>query len=65
MSRGTNGVLSQVGHRWGTPVKSKWMVMSKRRSVFSHTQAIAHDGKVQSFSYTDKDKPTHRGCMAA
>ncbi len=27
-----------TGGSGGTPVKSKWMVMSKRRSVFSHTK---------------------------
>ena len=33
----------------GAAVNSKWMVCSKRRSVFSHTQTVVHSGDEKSF----------------
>jgi len=42
------------------------MVVAKRRGVFSHTHPIGHSGDGKKlFSYTGKDRPTHRGGMAA
>ncbi len=47
------------GHRWGTPVSSKWMVCSKRRSVFSHTQTVVHSGDVKKFLRTQARTGRH------
>jgi len=40
------------GHWWGATVISKWMVCSKRRSVFSHTQTVVHISDVKKFLRT-------------
>lgn len=39
------------GHRWGTPVKSKWMVLAKRQSVFPHQHPIVQSGDVKNFFF--------------
>ena len=43
----------------GTPVNSKWMACSKRRSVFSHTRKIVHSGDVKKFCYTQARTGRH------
>ncbi len=43
----------------GATVISKWMVCSKRRSVFSHTQTVVHSGDVKKFLHTQARTGRH------